>query len=141
MDLRLSERVYLDWNATAPLRPEARAAMIAALDLVGNPSSVHHEGRTARRLIEQARERVAALVGAEPRNVVFTSGGTEANMLALSPGVGAGRDFAPRDRLLVSAIEHPSVLAGGRFAPDAVEQLPVTAEGRLDLAALEGGLS
>ncbi len=68
MDLPMSERVYLDWNATAALRPEARAAMTAALELMGNPSSVHHEGRTARRLIEEARERVAALVGAEPRN-------------------------------------------------------------------------
>lgn len=137
----MTERAYLDWNATAPLRPEARTAMLAALEACGNPSSVHAEGRAARSLIEEARGKVAALVGAEPRNVVFTSGGTEANMLALSPGVGTGRDLAPRDRLLVSAIEHPSVLAGGRFAPDAVEQVPVTAEGRLDLAALEGRLS
>src|SRR5713226_2260526 len=109
MDLRLSERVYLDWNATAPLRPEARAAMIAALDLVGNPSSVHHEGRAARRLVEEARERVAALVAAEPRNVVFTSGGTEANVMALSPGWESGPDKICCDCLVVSAIEHPSV--------------------------------
>src|SRR5229473_1603912 len=106
MDLRLSERVYLDWNATAPLRPEARAAMIAALDLVGNPSSVHHEGRAARRLIEEARERVAALVGAEPRNVVFTSGGTEANMMALTPALETSQDKNRFDRLVVSSIEH-----------------------------------
>src|SRR5437773_8947453 len=112
----MSERVYLDWNATAPLRPEARAAVLAALDACGNPSSVHAEGRAARRLIEEAREHVAALVGAQPHNVVFTSGGTEANMLALAPALGAGRKLLPRDRLLVSAIEHPSVLAGGRFA-------------------------
>ena len=70
-------RTYLDWNATAPLRPEARAAVVAALDELGNPSSVHREGRAARRLVEVARQQVAALVGAEPRNVVFTSGGTE----------------------------------------------------------------
>src|SRR5262249_10218927 len=114
----MGERVYLDWNATAPLRPEARAAMAEALDLPGNPSPVHGEGRAAHRLIEQAREAVAALVGAQARNVVFTSGGTEANMLALAPGTGQGG--APRERLLVSAIEHPSVLAGGRFAPPAV---------------------
>ncbi len=88
----------------------------------------------------RARE-VAALVGAEPRNVVFTSGGTEANMLALSPATGAGRDGAPCGRLLVSAIEHPSVLAGGRFPPSAVEQVPVTADGRIDLAALERRLA
>src|SRR5215470_17736388 len=119
----MTQRIYLDWNATAPLRPEARAAVIAALDEVGNPSSVHGEGRSARRLVEEARERVAALVGAEPRNVVFTSGGAEANMLALTPASAA--DGKVRDRLLVSAIEHPSVLAGGRFSPAAVERLPV----------------
>ncbi len=109
----MAPRVYLDWNATAPLRPQPRAAMAAALDIVGNPSSVHAEGRAARHCLEEARRQVAALVGAEPRNVVFTSGGTEANMLALSPSVGTGG--ATCDRLLVSAIEHPSVLAGGRF--------------------------
>ena len=77
-------------------------------------------GRAARRLVEEAREQVAALVGAAPREVVFTSGGTEANMLALSPALG--------DTLLVSAIEHPSVRSGGRFA--AVEEVPVTSGGR-----------
>jgi cysteine desulfurase len=126
----MSERIYLDWNATAPLRKEARAAALAALEVTGNPSSVHGEGRAARHWIEQAREEVAALVGAAPRSVVFTSGGTEANMLALVP-------MAPRDRLLVSAIEHPSILAGGRFPAETVERLPVTAAGELDLAALE----
>ena len=123
-------RVYLDWNATAPLRDEARAAMIAALEAVGNPSSVHAEGRAARRLVEDARGEVAALVGAEPRNVVFTSGGTEANMLALSPSTGAGAGAAACGRLLVSAIEHPSVLAGGRFPAAAVERVPATASRR-----------
>jgi cysteine desulfurase len=126
----MADRVYLDWNATAPLRPQARAAVSAAHDVVGNPSSVHAEGRIARRLIEEAREHVAALVGAEPRNVVFTSGGTEANMLALAPA-------SARDRLLVSAIEHPSVLAGGRFPAAAVERLPVDADGEVVLEALE----
>ncbi len=125
----MTDRVYLDWNATAPLRPEARAAMLAALDLVGNPSSVHAEGRAARRVVENARENVADLVGAQPPDVVFTSGGTEANMLALTPGLGA--------RLLISAVEHPSVLAGGRFPTDAVDRLPVTPEGTVDLALLE----
>jgi cysteine desulfurase len=129
----MSHRVYLDWNATAPLRPQARDAAGAALDVVGNPSSVHAEGRAARRWVEAAREQVAALVGGEPRNVVFTSGGTEANVLALTPAVGA--------RLLVSAIEHPSVLAGGRFAADQVEQLPVTACGQIDLSALQRRLA
>jgi cysteine desulfurase len=108
---------YFDWNATARLRPEARAAVTAALDVMGNPSSVHGAGRAARRLVEEARDRVAALVAVAARDVVFTSGGTEANMLALSPSVG--------DVLLVSAIEHPSVRSGGRFA--AAENIPVTA--------------
>jgi cysteine desulfurase len=118
---------YFDWNATAPLRPEARAAVLSALDATGNPSSVHAAGRAARRLIEDARDKVAALVGASPREVVFTSGGTEANALALSPQLG--------ETLLVSAIEHPSVRSGGRFA--AVEEVPVTAQGVADLVALE----
>jgi cysteine desulfurase len=130
----MTDRAYLDWNATAPLRPEARKAMCEALDVAGNPSSVHAEGRAARRLVEAARERVAALVDAEPRNVVFTSGGTEANVLALSPAVGAGNE--PCRRLMVSAIEHPSVLAGGRFSAAAVERLPVTGRGEIDLSAL-----
>ena len=129
-------RVYLDWNATAPLCPQARAAMAAALEVVGNPSSVHAEGRRARRLVEEAREQVAGLVGAEARNVVFTSGGTEANMLALSPATGRGNQ-APHGRLLVSAIEHPSVLCGGRFPAEAVERVPVTPTGCIDLDALD----
>src|SRR5690349_12087727 len=122
---------YLDWNATAKLRPEAQAAVTAALDVTGNPSSVHGAGRAARRLIEDARDKVAALVGVTARDVVFTSGGTEANMLALSPALGA--------ELLVSAIEHPSVRSGGRFA--AADDIAVTAAGVVDLAALERQLA
>jgi len=117
---------YLDWNATAPLRPEARAAMTAALDAAGNPSSVHAAGRAARRLVDEARDKIAALVGASAKDVVFTSGGTEANALALSPSIGGS--------LLASAIEHPSVRAGGRFT--SVEDVPVTADGLVDLVAL-----
>jgi cysteine desulfurase len=132
----MPERIYLDWNATAPLRPQARAAAVEALAGCGNPSSVHAEGRAVRRRVEEARENVAMVVGAEPRNVVFTSGGTEANAMALSPYLATGPESAPRDCLLISAIEHPSVLAGGRFPPDAIETVPVTADGRLDLAAL-----
>src|SRR5215813_10924403 len=112
----MTQRVYLDWNATAPLRPEARAAVIAALDEVGNPSSVHREGRATRRLVEEARERVAALVGAEPRNVVFTSGGTEANMMALAPGALETPGNKYRfDQLMVSSVEHASVRGSGSF--------------------------
>jgi cysteine desulfurase len=132
----MAERSYLDWNATAPLREEARVAAAEALGLCGNASSVHAEGRAARAQIEAARETLAALVAAEPRNVVFTAGGTEANMTALCPSWGAG-EGAPRDALLISAIEHPSVLAGGRFARTAIETAPVTAAGVLDLAGLE----
>ncbi len=114
--------------------------MLAAMHVVGNPSSVHAYGRAVRRLIEQARDHVAALVGAEPRNVVFTSGGTEANALALTPAIQTGRTPLLRDRLLVSAIEHPSVRAGGRFPPDLREDVPVTREGMVDLAKLASRL-
>src|ERR1044071_4057413 len=123
----MATEAYFDWNATAKLRPDAQAAVTAALDVTGNPSSVHASGRVARRLVEDAREKVAALVGASARDVVFTSGGTEANMLALTPLLGAA--------LLVSAIEHPSVRSGGRFA--AATDGAVTAAGVVDLAALE----
>ena len=132
----MTDRIYLDWNATAPLRPAARAAMLAALERVGNPSSVHAEGRAARHAVETAREQVAALVGAEARNVIFTSGGTEANNLALSPAIERPGNKAPMARLLVSAIEHPSVRSGGRFAQDLVEEISVTYHGIIDLVDL-----
>ena len=91
----MSDRVYLDWNATTPLRPEAREAMAAAWDLAGNPSSVHAEGRQARKLVEDARAAIADAVGALARNVVFTSGGTEANALALTPGLRRASGLRP----------------------------------------------
>jgi cysteine desulfurase len=136
----MANRVYLDWNATTPLRPEAKAAMIAAWELSGNPSSVHAEGRQARRLVEQARAAVADAVGAVPRNVVFTSGGTEANTLALSPALRTGLG-APLQRLLISAVEHPSVMAGGRFAPEVVSKIAVTRSGVVDLSDLRTRLA
>jgi cysteine desulfurase len=131
----MPDRVYLDWNATTPLRPEARQAMAAAWEVAGNPSSVHAEGRQARRLVEDARAAIAAAVGGRPQDVVFTSGGTEANALALTPGLrrGAGE---PVHRLLVSAIEHMSVLSGGRFAPEAIGTIRVTGSGLIDLGHL-----
>jgi cysteine desulfurase len=135
----VSARVYLDWNATAPLCDEARRAMADALDLPGNASSVHAEGREARKRIEEARAAVAAAVGALPRNVVFTSGGTEANALALAPGL--KRDGAPAvERLVVSAIEHASVLAGGRFSQAAITRIGVTGSGVVDLDQLREAL-
>jgi len=128
----MPDRVYLDWNATAPLRPEAKAAMAAAWEFAGNPSSVHTEGRQARRLVEDARAAIAAAVGARPQDVIFSSGGTEANALALTPGLRRGAGH-PVQRLLVSAIEHASVLSGGRFPPAAVRTIKVTAAGLIDL--------
>jgi cysteine desulfurase len=130
----MTERTYLDWNATAPLRSQAREAVVAALDVLGNPSSVHAEGRAARRLIDAARRHVAALVGAQPADVVFTSGGTEANATALCPASGT-------EVLLVSAIEHPSVLAGGRFPAANVASVPAGPDGVVDLGALEQQLA
>src|SRR5271165_3741434 len=136
----MPERVYLDWNATTPLRPQARAAMAAAWDLIGNPSSVHAEGRHARRLVEEARSAVAGAVGAAPRNVAFTSGGTEANALALAPGLRAASG-QPVQRLVMSAIEHASVLPGGRFTNEAISTVGVTSSGVLDLDGLRGVLA
>lgn len=136
----MPSRVYLDWNATTPLRAEARAAMLAAYELIGNPSSVHAEGREARRLVEDARAALAAAVGALPRNVVFTSAGTEANALALLPGL-RSRSGAPVRRLLVSAVEHASVLAGGRFPADDIGQIRVTRSGVVDLDHLRALLA
>jgi cysteine desulfurase len=136
----MPSRVYLDWNATTPLRPETKAAIAAALGLAGNPSSVHAEGRQARRLVEDARAEVAAAVGAPARNVVFTSGGTEANAMALTPGLrtGAGQ---PLQRLLVSAVEHASVLAGGRFAAEAIAKIAAQRSGLVDLGDLRARLA
>jgi cysteine desulfurase len=119
-----ARETYLDWNATASLRPEAASAMAEALALGGNPSSVHRRGRTARRLVEQSREAVAALVGAPADSVVFTSGGTEANHLAL---IGSRRE-----RVLVSAVEHSSVLQ----AVPTAERIPVDGDGIVDPTAL-----
>ncbi len=137
----MSERAYFDWNATTPLREEARAAMVEALGHTGNASSMHEEGRAARRRVEEARDQVAALVGAEAKDVTFTAGATEANMLALTPALETANEKAPRDRLFVSAVEHPSVRCGGRFAPDQVTELTVDADGVVDLAALEKALT
>jgi len=135
------ERSYFDWNATAPLRPQAAEALREALSVPGNPSSVHAEGRAARRLVEEAREEVAALVGARPGDVVFTSSGTEANMLALTPAIQTADERRPREKLLISAIEHSSVRTGGRFPRDAAADIAVDADGRVDLAALADALA
>lgn len=132
-------RVYLDWNATAPMRPQAKAAMLQAMDLQGNPSSVHAEGRAARKIIEDARANIAKAVGARSADVVFTSGGTEANALALMPGLRRGGDVVTR--LIVSAIEHSSVRSGGRFPVKDVQTAPVTPSGVVDLERLRALLA
>ncbi|WP_428246535.1 cysteine desulfurase family protein [Ferrovibrio sp.] len=121
--------LYLDYNATAPLRPEAREAMLAALLEPGNPSSIHAFGRRARSVKEAARAQLAALVGAEPAEILFTSGGTEANNLALAR--------APAASLIVSALEHDSVLAPARVGGRPVYFLPALPSGLVDLCALE----
>ncbi|MFL4995670.1 MAG: cysteine desulfurase family protein, partial [Microvirga sp.] len=133
------QRTYLDHNATSPLRPEVAEVVLRALQLPGNASSVHAEGRAARAEIEHAREKVARLVGARAKNVVFTSGGTEAANLVLAPGfrrLGQGG----ATKLLVGAAEHPCVLNGHRFSPDTVDIIPVDSRGILDLAWLEAHL-
>lgn len=121
-------RSYLDHNATSPLRPAAREAMLAALEATGNASSVHGEGRRARMVLEDSREAIARAVGAMAPMLVFTGGGSEANNLALKG--------APVERLIVSAIEHPSVLEAARASGKTVVEAPVTADGIVDLAAL-----
>lgn len=130
------DRIYFDYNATAPLRPEARAAMVDALGTVGNASSVHGEGRAARQRIEAARRQVAGLVGADPALVTFTSGGTEANTTVLAPNWRHGRDPHIADFLLVGSTEHVSVLAGGRFPSDRVRTIPVDADGLINRDSL-----
>lgn len=130
--------IYADYNATAPVRPEAKIAMMAALDAGANPSSVHGPGRAARKLLETARSQVAVAIGARAQDVVFTSGGTEANALALN-GVVAKLDS--KCTLLVSAIEHEAVIKNAGYAGVAVETAYVTPDGTLDLDWLRDRLA
>jgi len=134
------KRLYLDYNASAPLLDEARNAVIEALGITGNPSSVHREGRAARALVESARRSVAALMNAKPEHVFFTSGATEAASTLLTPIYMMGRSPVRLSHLYVSATEHPCMLAGGQFAPDNITVLPVDENGVLRLDALEQAL-
>lgn len=134
-------RAYLDYNASAPLVTEAREAMIAALDLVANPSSVHAEGRAARRLIENARRDVAVLVNAKPEHVVFTSGATEAASTLLTPDWQMGRGTVRMSRLYVCEADHPCLLNGGRFPAAQVTRIGVDANGIANLAQLTATLA
>jgi cysteine desulfurase len=112
-----------------------------ALDLFGNPNSVHGEGRAVRAAIEAARRQVARLAGAEPAHVVFSSGATEAANMVLSPEFRMGRTPLAIGHLYVSAVEHPALREGGRFPKEMVSEIPVTAKGIVDLAALESLLA
>lgn len=136
-----STRHYIDYNASAPLRSGARAAMMAALERCGNPSSVHAEGRAARTLVEDARQQVAQLCGAAREGVVFTSGATEALAMALRPVWSVNGKVTIFDRLIVGATEHACVLHGHGFAPDKVRIAPVDCAGRIDVAELEALLN
>jgi cysteine desulfurase len=129
----ISPRTYLDHNATEPLRPEARAAMMAAMDVFGNPSSVHQEGRAARAVVERAREQVAALVNARPGEVVFTSGATEANAFAI-----AGRRWSA---LLYGNCEHAAVLTPARRLDAPRQEMPCRADGVQDISGAAGWAS
>jgi cysteine desulfurase len=122
-------RIYLDHNASAPARPAAIEAACAAMRAGGNASSVHAEGRAARKAIERAREAVAILTGVAPRQVLLTSGATEANVTALTPVMRRGGEEVRFSRLFVSAVEHPSVLRGGRFPAERVTEIPVDQDG------------
>jgi cysteine desulfurase len=126
------ERIYLDWNATAPLLPEARVAMTDALDLLGNPSSVHKEGRAARASLERARDKVAGLLKIRPADVVFTSGATEANNCVLAAGW---------DVVALSALEHDSIREPARRHARSLVDLPLLSSGIIDLSTLSDRLS
>jgi cysteine desulfurase len=128
--------VYLDYNATCPVRPQAIQAIAETLGRVGNPSSIHAAGRAARAVVESARNDIAALVGGPASTVVFTGCGTEANALAIESAVATGSR-----RLIVSAIEHDSVIETAKVSGAAVEYLPVTADGVADLAWLKDRLA
>lgn len=127
---------YLDYAATAPLRPQARAAMEQQWEQVGNPSSLHTAGRHARRVVEESREQIAGLIGAKPGDILFTSGGTEADNLAIK-----GLAWASgKRRVLISAVEHHAVLDPATALAHegfTVDTIPVDGRGRVDLAALE----
>lgn len=135
------KRLYLDYNASAPLLDEARNAVINALGITGNPSSVHREGRAARALIEAARRSVAALVNARPDHVFFTSGATEAASTLLTPSYMMGRSPVRLSHLYVSDTEHPCMLSGGQFAAQDISALPVDGNGIIQLDALKTALA
>ncbi len=136
-----SIRAYMDNNASAPLRPQAREAMIDALARTGNASSVHGEGRDMRRLVEAARDSVAALVGANPSAVTFVASATEAANLALTPNVSLNGALRPAQVLFVLETEHPCILAGGRFSTDCIRFIPVHSNGLINMESFDAMLA
>lgn len=136
-----ARRTYLDWNATAPLLPAAREAVLAALDAGGNASSVHGQGRAARAIVDRARRDVAALVGGDAANVVFTSGATEAASTLLQPGWRMGRAAVRVSRAYVCAADHPCTLSGGHFAAGDLTVIGVDGDGLLRSDELEKALA
>ncbi len=134
------ERTYFDYNASAPLLDCAREAMFDALSTVGNASSIHFDGRNARKLVENARRQLAALIDADPANIVFTSGATEAANHVLSPIIRAGGQELAISKIYAGATEHPCVFNGGRLGVDAVEHIPVHENGIVDTHALDSAL-
>lgn len=134
----MAERLYLDHNATSPLRPECRDAMLEAMSAPRNASSVHAEGRASKQLVERARSKIAESIGAFPSSIIFTSGGTEADHLGV---LGLARGDHDIRRVFVSAVEHPAIPAAAQRSGLPVEALPVTPMGVLDLEALERRLS
>ncbi|MBV9976138.1 MAG: cysteine desulfurase [Hyphomicrobiales bacterium] len=135
------DRIYLDWNATAPIRAEALARMVGTLATTANPSSVHAEGRKARSLVETARQEVARLVNASETGVIFTSGGTEAINCALDPRWRVNAAAVEFSRALIGSTEHAAVLAGGRFDPKLRASLPVDRNGLVEFEALDRALA
>ncbi|RNC95104.1 MAG: cysteine desulfurase [Oricola sp.] len=132
---------YLDHNASAPLLEAAREAVLAAMEIEGNPSSVHRNGRALRAMVQKARRQVAGLVGTAPDHIVFTSGATEAAATLLTPHWSMGRSSLTMGHLYVCAADHPCLLAGGRFLPEAVTRIGVGPDGLLDLETLKGRLA
>lgn len=135
------QRAYLDYNASAPLRPQALEAMVEVLETPGNASSVHAEGRRYRKAVETARREVARLVNADASGVVFTGSATEAAHLALTPEISSNGKPRFAERLYVLATEHPCILSGGRFASEQTSTIPVRENGLIDMGAFEAILA
>ncbi|MET3590131.1 cysteine desulfurase [Bartonella silvatica] len=123
------ERRYFDHNATTPLKTVARVALLESLDIFGNPSSVHTEGRVAKSLLQKARRQIAEVLNTDPDHVVFTSGATEAAMTLLSPLYNMGSSKVQFSHLYIGATEHPSIAEGGRFSKECISIVPVDQDG------------